>query len=72
MQEIFLLNEWITSKSFIQQNTLADIALEHCFAVTLADFEQIINNDLIQLEAEWWNGINYFSRESKKFGIIFA
>ena len=42
----------MTSKSFIQQNTLADIALEHCFAVTLADFEQIINNDLIQLEAE--------------------
>ena len=49
-----------------------NIAPEHCFDVTLADFEQIINNDLIQLEDEWLNDINYFSRELKKFGIIFA
>ena len=27
-------------------------APEHCFDVTLADFEQIINNDIMQMEAE--------------------
>ena len=31
---------------------LLNIVHEHCFYVTLADFEQIINNDFIQLEAE--------------------
>ena len=45
---------------------------EHCSDVTLADFEQIIKNDLTQLEAELLNDINYFSRESNKFGIIVA
>ena len=29
--------------------------------IALADFEQIINNDFIQLEAEWLNAIHYFS-----------
>ena len=29
-----------------------NIAPEHCFDVTLADFEQIINNDIMQMEAE--------------------
>ena len=33
---------------------------KHCFDVTLADFEQIINNNFIQLEAEWLNDINIF------------
>ena len=38
-----------------------NIAPEHCFDVTLADFEQIINNDyFMQLEAEWLNDINHF------------
>ena len=46
--------------------------VEHCFDVTLSDFEQTINNDFIQLEAEWLNNINYFSRESNKFGIIWT
>ena len=45
---------------------------QHCFDVTLAKIEQIINTDCMQLEAEWLNVINYFSRESNKFGIIFA
>ena len=43
---------------------------KHCFDVTLADFEQIINNNFIQFEAEQLNDINYSSRESNKFGII--
>ena len=38
--------------SFIRKNRLIDIAPEHCFGVTLADFEQIINNGFIQLDAE--------------------
>ena len=42
------------------------------FYVTLGDSEEIINNDFIQLEAEWQNDINYISRKSNKFGIIFA
>ena len=37
-----------------------NIAPEHCFDVTLADFEQIINNDIMQMEAEWLNDINHF------------
>ena len=31
---------------------LINIVPEHCFDVTLAEFEQIISNDFIQLEAE--------------------
>ena len=31
---------------------LINIAPEHCFDVTSAEFVQIINNDFIQLEAE--------------------
>ena len=30
---------------------LIDIAPKHCFDFTLADFEQIINNDFMQLKA---------------------
>ena len=41
----------ITLKSFIRQNRPIDIVPEHCFYVTLATFEQINNNDLIQMEA---------------------
>ena len=54
------------------KNRLINIVPERCFDVTLADFEQIINNDFMQSGAEWLNDINYFSRESNKFGIIFA
>ena len=43
----------------------------HCIDVTLAEFEQTINNDFIQFEVELLNGIYYFSRESNKLGIIF-
>ena len=42
----------MTLKSFIRKNSLINIAPEHCFGVTLADFEQIINNNFIQLKAE--------------------
>ena len=45
---------------------------EHCFDITGAGFEQIINNDFIQLEAECLNDVNYFPRESNKFGIVFV
>ena len=31
---------------------LSDIPPEHCFDVALADFEQIINNNFTQQEAE--------------------
>ena len=31
---------------------LIDIAPKHFFDITLADFEEIINNDFIQLETE--------------------
>ena len=65
-------NRRVTLKSFIRKNILINIAPEHCFDVTLADFEQIINNDFIQLEAQRLNDINYFSRESNRFGIIFG
>ena len=51
---------------------LINIATKHCFDVTLAAFEWIINNEFIQLKSEWLNDVNYFSRESNKFGIIFA
>ena len=40
----------ITLKSFIRQNRLIDIALEHCFDVTLADVEEMIYDDFIQAE----------------------
>ena len=45
-------NKLITLKSFIRRNNrFINIVPRHCFDVTLADFEQMINNDLIQLEA---------------------
>ena len=72
LQKIFLSTEWITLKSSIQKNKLINIAPEHCFDVTLGDFEQVIDNDFKQLKAEWGNDINYLSRETKKFGVIFA
>ena len=59
-EEIFLSTEWITLKSFIRKNRVIIIAPNHCFDVVLADFEQILNNDFIQLEAEWLNDINIF------------
>ena len=48
-------NKWKTLKSFITQKRLIDIAPEHCFDVTLADFAQIIDNDFIKLETSWLN-----------------
>ena len=35
-----------------QQNRLIALAPKHCFDVTLVDFEQIVNNDFMQLETE--------------------
>ena len=49
-----------------------NIAPEHYFDVTVAGLEQIIDNDFIQLEAEWLNDVKYFSRDSNKIGIIFV
>ena len=66
-----LLSQRITLKSFIKQNRPIDIALKHCFDVTLADFEQKIN-DFMQLEAKSLNEINHFSGESNKFRITFV
>ena len=42
------------------------------FDVALADLEQIIINDFLQLGDESLNVSNYFSRGSKKFEIIFT
>ena len=42
----------ITLKSFFRQYKLTGIAPEHCFGVTLTDFEQIINNDFVKL-GDW-------------------
>ena len=40
-------------KLYLKKNRLTNIAPEHCFDNTLAaEFETIINNDFIQLEAE--------------------
>ena len=40
-------------KLYLKKNRLTNIAPEHCFDITLAaEFETIINNDFIQLEAE--------------------
>ena len=58
-QEIFSFNRMNKAlRSFILKNRLINLAPEHCFDLTLADFEQIIDNDFIQLEAEWLNDIN--------------
>ena len=58
-QEIFSFNRMNKAlRSFILKNRLINLAPEHCFDFTLADFEQIIDNDFIQLEAEWLNDIN--------------
>ena len=39
-------------KSFIRKNRLINIPPERVFDVILADFEQIINNDFTELEAD--------------------
>ena len=40
-------------KLYLKKNRLTNIAPEHCFDITLAaEFETIINNDFIQLEAK--------------------
>ena len=49
----------------------ASVMPDHCSDFTLTDFEQIINTKFMQLKAKWLNDINYFSRESEKFGIVF-
>ena len=45
-------NKLITLKSFIRQNRLIGIVPEHCFDATLANFEQIINNNFTQLKTK--------------------
>ena len=65
-------NKSITLKSFIWQNKVTDIAPEHCFDVALAKFEQMINTDFRQLDAEGLNSIHYYYRESNKFRVIFV
>ena len=41
-----------SEKLLSEKIRLINIAPEHCFDVTSAEFVQIINNDFIQLEAE--------------------
>ena len=49
-------------KKLYWQKRLIDFKPKHYFDVNLADFEQIINNDFVQLGAEWLDDIkNYFS-----------
>ena len=43
---------YMLHECFIRKKRLVNIAPGHCFDVALANFEQIINNDFIQLEAE--------------------
>ena len=62
----------ITTRIIVVARQGVNIAPVHCFDVTLAEFEQVMNNDFMQLEAEWLNDINYFCRKSNKFGIVFA
>ena len=38
-------------KFYLTKYRLVDTATKHCFDVTLSDFEQIIDNGFIQLEA---------------------
>ena len=45
-------NKLITLKSFFRQNRLIGIAPEHCFDATLANFEQIINNNFTQVKTK--------------------
>ena len=49
-----------------RQNRFIDIANEYGFDVTLVDSEPMIDNDFIQLEAEWLNDINFFFQEVKQ------
>ena len=61
IQYIFLSTKSITLKRFIRKNNpLVNITPEHCFDVTSADLEQIINYDFMPLEAERWNDIIIF------------
>ena len=46
-----------------------DIAPEYCADVILADLKQIINDEN---EDKLLNDINYSSKKSDKFGIIFV
>ena len=39
-------------EKLIRKNRFINVTLEHCLEVTVANFEQIINNDFIQFEAE--------------------
>ena len=41
-QGIFVSIKWVTLKNFLRKNRLINIGPEHCFDVTLADFDQIV------------------------------
>ena len=45
-------NQMNNFEKLIRKNRFINVTLEHCFEVTVANFEQIINNDFIQFEAE--------------------
>ena len=42
----------ITTRIIVVARQGVNIAPLHCFDVTLAEFEQVMNNDFMQLEAE--------------------
>ena len=45
-------NQMNNFEKIIRKNRFINVTLQHCFEVTVANFEQIINNDFIQFEAE--------------------
>ena len=45
-------NQMNNFEKLIPKNRFINVTLEYCFEVTVANFEQIINNDFIQFEAE--------------------
>ena len=42
----------MNNKQINWQNRPINVVLGHCCGVTLADFEQITNNDFVQVETE--------------------
>ena len=51
-KKVSLSAKSITLKNFIKKKRLINIAFRHCFDVTLAGFEQILNNCFTQLGTE--------------------
>ena len=51
---------WMNNFEKLYGSRLLSIVPKDCLMLLLADFEQIINNDFIQLETEWLNDIGTY------------